>query len=169
MNGNINQLNNKLEILIQNDQKFRNFMKYQENAMVKLKKVKIYQDFLLNFLISQNNQLSVEYIRHNKEYQATFLKNLQNPTQAGKPRRMKSLINGSIFAFSRKPIKQSIEEEGEKKNKELKNSNSKVLLDTTTPKKLGFKRLKSSILQNKSNINNINSLNRTRSPNFNKY
>ena len=165
MNGNINQLNNKLEILIQNDQKFRNFMKYQENAMVKLKKVKIYQDFLLHFLISQNNQLSVEYIKHNKEYQATFLKNLQNPTQGGKPRRMKSLINGSIFAFSRKPTKQSVEEEGEKKNKELKNSNSKVLFDTT-PKKFGFKRLKSSILQNKSNINSINSLNRTRSPNF---
>ena len=116
-------------------------MKYQESAMGKLKKVIIYQDFLLNYLIAQNNQLSVEYLRHNKEYQTNFLKNLENPTQAGKPRRMKSLINGSIFAFSRKPTKQSIEEEGEKKNKETKTS--KVMFDTN-PKKFGFKRLKSS-------------------------
>ena len=163
MNGNINQLNNKIEILIQNDQKYRNFMKYQENAMGKLKRVMIYQDFLLNYLISQNNQLSVEYIRHNKEYQNSFLKKSQNQAQGGKPRRMKSLINGSIFAFSRKPTKQSVEEEGEKVNKE--NKNTKVVFDTN-PKKYEIKRLRSSILQKKTNINNINSLNRTRSPNF---
>ena len=35
MNGNLNQLNNKLEVLIQNDQKFKNFMRFQENSIKK--------------------------------------------------------------------------------------------------------------------------------------
>ena len=39
MNGNIGQLNNKIEILIQNDQKFKNFMKFQENSLKKIKKL----------------------------------------------------------------------------------------------------------------------------------
>ena len=48
MNGNINQLNNKIEILIQNDQKFKNFMKFQENSLKKMKKLISSQEYILN-------------------------------------------------------------------------------------------------------------------------
>ena len=155
MNGNLNQLNNKLEILIQNDQKFKNFMRFQENSIKKLKKIMVYQDLLLSYLIQVNNEIGAHYIRDNKEMQNNFKNKIKNMPQGG-PRRMKSLINGSIFAFSKKKPqrKASIEEGMEPKLNNKDNKNLKVLFEA--PKQLGFKRLKSSVLGNKNNYNSIN-------------
>ena len=157
MTGNINQLNNKLEILIQNDQKFRNFMKFQENSVKKLNKIMAYQDFLLNYLIQKNNEESIHYLKDNKEMQTNFLNKIKNAGNG--PRRMKSLFNGSIFAFSRKPArkkssKEGIEFENHKKLKEGQNKNNLPIFDNNN--KLGPKRLRSSVVRNKSNFNNIN-------------
>ncbi len=164
MNGNLNQLNNKLEVLIQNDQKFKNFMRFQENSIKKLKKIMIYQDFLLNYLIGINNETSVEYLRETKEMQNNFKNKLKNVGQGG-PRRLKSLINGSIFTFTKKPTrKASKEDEEDKKNNNNNNNkdnkNLKVLFDNQ--KKFGFKRLKSSVVGNKGNFRNINDLTKSR-------
>ena len=75
---------------------------------------------------------------------------------------MKSLINGSIYAFSKKPIKKaSIENIEDNKNNSKENKNLKILFDTN-PKKFDFKSLKSSVVGNKGNYNNINDLNRSK-------
>jgi hypothetical protein len=162
MNGNLNQLNNKLEILIQNDQKFKNFMRFQENSLKKLKKIMVYQDLLLSYLIGVNNEIGAHYIRDNKEMQNNFKNKMKN--MAGGPRRMKSLINGSIFAFSKKKPqrKASIEEGMDPKinNNNKDNKNLKILFEA--PKQLGCKRLKSSVLANKNNYNNINEHNKSK-------
>ena len=161
MNGNLNQLNNKLEILIQNDQKFKNFMRFQENSIKKLKKIMIYQDLLLSYLIGVNNEIGAHYIRDNKEMQTNFKNKMKNMAQGG-PRRMKSLINGSIFAFSKKKSarKASIEEGMDPKINNKDNKNLKVLFEA--PKQMGFKRLKSSVVGNKNNYNSINEHNKSK-------
>ena len=160
MNGNLIQLNNKLEILIQNDQKFKNFMRFQENSIKKLNKIMVYQELLLNYLIGVNNEIGVQYIKDNKEIQNNFKNKTKNTPQG--PRRMKSLINGSIFAFSKKKQlrKASVEDGEDSKNDNDDNKNLKVLFDK--PKQVGFKRLKSSVVGNKGNYTCMNDLNRSK-------
>ena len=69
----MNQLNNKIETLIQNDQKFKNFMRFQENNLKKLQKIMTYEDLLLHYLIERNNDDEISYYKDNKEMQNNFL------------------------------------------------------------------------------------------------
>jgi hypothetical protein len=148
MNGNINQLNSKIEILIQNDQKFKNFMKFQDKSIKRLKKIYQYQDFILNFLITKNNDLWVDYLKENKEMQNDFLNKLKNAGQGGF-RRMKSSFNGQFFAFNKKQIRKGSIEVEDKKNKLTKTA--KELFEKN--EKPGCKRLRSSIVSNISHLN----------------
>ena len=105
MNGNINQLNNKLEKLILNDEKYKNFMKFQENSLKKLEKIMIYQDFLLDYLVEKNNEAEIYYYKDNKDMIINFQNKYSN---ASGYRKMKSSMNGPFFNFKKKPTKNSI-------------------------------------------------------------
>ena len=154
MNGNINQLNNKIEILIKNDEKFKKFLKFQESSLIKLKKIMEYQKTLINYLINRNNEINVGYLKENKESQSNFKNKYSNPGNGAGPRRMKSSLNGNLLSFNKakKPImrKKSFEES----DKQVKiREESKELLDS--PKKFGFKKLKTSHFGNKSDNKKI--------------
>ena len=153
MNGNINQLNSKLEILIQNDQKFKNFMKFQEHSLKKIKKIMIYQDFLLNYFIEINNKTEVIYFKENKEKQNKFLNKFNNASngQTG-PRRMKSSFNGPFLNFNKKPINIKDKKESGKKG-EKKHKLRGLFDEDNFEKKVLVKRLKSSIVGNNSVFN----------------
>ena len=139
MNANINQLNNKLEKLIQNDQKYKLFMRFQDNSIKRLKKIIGYEDFIINYLISKNNDMWIDYLRDNKEMQQNF----KNLGQSQK--KIRSSFNGNFFNFNKKTRKKSYDEDDVKENS-IKKKN-KILFDA--PKKFGVKRLKSSICDNK--------------------
>ena len=162
MNGNMNQLNNKLEVLIKNDQKFKIFMKNQDYINQKLKKIMGYQDFLLNYLIGKNNEEILEYIKQNKDKQIDFIKSKNSES----PRRMKSLINGSFLAFVKKKIRKQNSKKGilddNKKAKKIK-----ILKSLFKSHKVSdVKRLKSSVVGNKTNFNKINNISNQRKSAF---
>ena len=145
INGNITQLNNKVELLIKNDQKYRNFMKNQDNSAKKLRKIIGYQEFLLNYLIQRNNEITMEYYDENKQMRIDLNSKYINKHVGF--RRMRSSLNGQFLNFNKKSArKKSIDEEQSKASIGKKNGN-------LSPKKVvGFKRLKSSIFQNKTKI-----------------
>ena len=150
MNGNIAQLNNKLEKLIQNDEKYKNFMKFQVNSLKKIKKIKGYQDYIINYLIDKNNITNVDYLKENREKINNF-KNLGKigTGEGGGPKRMRSSFNSNFLAFNkRKPRKGSLE--GLTKKVKIK-QHSRELEKVKTP---GVKRLRSSNFVNKSILNN---------------
>ena len=78
MNANLNQLNNKIEVLIQNDQKFIGFMKFQENSLKNVRNLIRIQDNIINYLIEKNNEAELVYFRENREKQEKFLTALKN-------------------------------------------------------------------------------------------
>ena len=150
MNGNINQLNAKLEVLIQNDQKYRSFMKFQENSVRKIIKLMEYQNYTLNYLLEINNEISIGYLSENKEMQNKFLNKYKNAQHGGGIRRLKSTFNGPFFNFGKKiSMKKNMDDEEEKKSK--KKQNSKGFFKNENK---GCKRLRSSIVGSKSNLNN---------------
>ena len=146
MNGNINQLNNKIEILIQNDEKFKNFMKFQENSLKNIKKIMVFQDFLLDYLIERNNSCGMEYYAENKEKQNNFLNKFKNVGGDNAPRRLKSSFNGPFFNFNKK---QNINKNNiqTNENKGKVKQNPKGLFDSVN-KKTVYKKLRSSIVGN---------------------
>ena len=100
MNRNINQLNNKIEKLIQNDQKFKNFMRFQENNLKKLQKIMTYEDLLLHYLIERNNDDEISYYKDNKEMQNNFL----NKYKGGGVKRLRSSYNGPFISLKKKSL-----------------------------------------------------------------
>jgi hypothetical protein len=143
MNGNINQLNIKLEKLMQNDEKYKNFMKFQEKSLKKLEKIMVYQDFLLYYLVEKNNEAEMNYYEDNKE----MIINFQNksPNQSG-CRRLKSSLNGPFICFKKKPTKKSLVSETFINNGK---TNLKELIDSykSIKKEIAkLKKMKSSVL-----------------------
>ena len=148
MNANLNQLNNKIEVLIQNDQKFINFMKFQENSLKNVRNLIRIQDNIINYLIEKNNEAELVYFRENREKQEKFLTALKNfGNNSGIPK-MKSFAYGP-FGFNRKfnyEKKSSIE-----KNEKIKNISGKK--NTVLVKKSPIKKMPSSIVINNPNLN----------------
>ena len=56
MEGNITQLNNKIEVLIQNGQKYINFIKDSVNTIKKIKKIRNYQESMIQYLVEVHNE-----------------------------------------------------------------------------------------------------------------
>ena len=148
MNANLNQLNNKIEVLIQNDQKFINFMKFQENSLKNVRNLIRIQDNIINYLIEKNNEAELVYFRENREKQEKFLTALKNfGNNSGIPK-MKSFAYGP-FGFNRKfnyEKKSSIE-----KNEKIKNISGKK--NTVLVKKSPIKKMRSSTVVNNPNLN----------------
>ena len=145
MNGNINQLNNKIENLIMNDQKFKNFMKFQENTVKKVQRIMTYQEVLLNYLIEKNNNDEVSYYKDNKEMQNNFLNKYKDT--GGGVKRMKSSCHGPFFSFKKKPTKKKILTETSINNGNQNEENLKELIDShkAIKKEVKAKKLRSSI------------------------
>ena len=152
MNGNINQLNNKIEILIQNDQKFKNFMKFQENSLKKMKKLISFQEYILNYLIEINNETEISYYKGNKEMQTNFVNKHKNSGH-GVPRRLKSSFNNPFFNFKKKPITKKISIENERNGKPSEKPKAVFDRDNFT-KAVEVKKLRSSIVGNNAFFNN---------------
>ena len=147
MNANLNQLNNKIEVLIQNDQKFIGFMKFQENSLKNVRNLIRIQDNIINYLIEKNNEAELVYFRENREKQEKFLTALKNfGNNSGIPK-MKSFAYGP-FGFNRKfnYEKKSSIEKSEKRKAVNKNSLAQI-------KKSPLKKMRSSIVITNPNMN----------------
>ena len=147
MNANLNQLNNKIEVLIQNDQKFIGFMKFQENSLKNVRNLIRIQDNIINYLIEKNNEAELVYFRENREKQEKFLTALKNfGNNSGIPK-MKSFAYGP-FGFNRKfnYEKKSSIEKSEKPKAVNKNSLAQI-------KKSPLKKMRSSIVITNPNMN----------------
>ena len=55
MNDNLNQLNNKLQIIISKDEKYKDFMKFLKNNLKKILKINKYQNAIIFYLINKHN------------------------------------------------------------------------------------------------------------------
>ena len=148
MNANLTQLNNKIEVLLQNDQKFINFMKFQENSLKNVRNLVRIQDNIINYLIERNNEAEMIYFRENREKQEKFLAALKNiGNNSGIPK-MKSFAYGP-FGFNKKFNYEKGLANIENKTGKLK-INNKLL---HTNKKFSLKKMRSSIVVNNPNLN----------------
>ena len=145
MNANLTQLNNKIEVLIQNDQKFINFMKFQESSLKNVRNLVRIQDNIINYLIERNNEAELIYFRENKEKQEKFLNALKNIGSNSGIQKMKSL---GPFGFNMKfhPEK-GLANTGNKHEHDKNKVKNKFLLSYGY-KKLSLKKMKSSFVQN---------------------
>jgi hypothetical protein len=162
MNGNINQLNIKIEKLIKNDQKFKNFMRFQENTLKKIQKIMAYDDLLLNYLIERNNDDEISYYKENKEMQNNFLNKYKNV--GGGIKRLRSSYNGSFISFKKKSLNKNSIIELEINNGKPKEKNLKEIIDSQDPitkEEIKLKKLKSLILGENNNSKNNLELNRS--------
>ncbi len=91
MDGNITQLNNKIEVLIQNDQKFLNFIKFTTNTMKSIKTINNYHNSLLQYLVEVHNEYVKQMIEIRKEAEMNSPLIYHNS-----PKRMKSNIFGNL-------------------------------------------------------------------------
>ena len=114
MDGNIIQLNNKLEVLIQNDQKYINYIKFTTDTMKKIKKIQNYQTNLLQYFVEMHNEYVKEMIELKKEEELN----------SNIPRKMKSNLYGHAFGrfqIKSKIIKSKILSKNMSKKKKIKN------------------------------------------------
>ena len=174
MDGNIIQLNNKLEVLIQNDQKYINYIKFTTDTMKKIKKIQNYQTNLLQYFVEMHNEYVKEMIELKKEEELN----------SNIPRKMKSNLYGHAFGrfqIKSKIIKSKILSKNMSKKKKIKNmfdfNNTKFTLKKqkssfvfsnylSNALKENIKQSKPKQYTNKSiksrKINNINSNNKLR-------
>ena len=147
MNANLTQLNNQIDVLFQNDQKFINFMKFQESSLKKVRNLMRIQDNLINYLIERNNEAELIYFRENKEKQEKFLNALKKIGSNSSIQKMKSLGH---FGFNMKfhPDK-GLSNAGKKHEHDKNKVKNKFLLNYGY-KKLSLKKMKSSFVINDS-------------------
>lgn len=94
MDTNISQLNNKIESLIQNDQKYLNFIKFTKKNINNIKKIRNYHNFLLQYLTEVHNEYLKQIMEFKKETEkaSSILRMSSNAF----PKRIKSNIFGKI-------------------------------------------------------------------------
>ena len=113
MKANIDQLNNKLEILFQNDQKFSNFIKFTSKNIKHIAKINEYQSSILQYFVEIHNEYVRQMVGIKKETEnnSIFYRNLSNV------KRMKS----NIFWFFNNKKKTQIKFANDVKQKTKKN------------------------------------------------
>ena len=94
MDANITQLNSKIEVLIQNDQKFLNFIKFTSNNLKSIKSIKNYHNSLLQYLVEVHNEYVKQMIEIRKEAEISSPIIYKNSTNF--PKRMKSNVFGNL-------------------------------------------------------------------------
>ena len=94
MEVNISQLNNKIEVLIQNDKKFLNFIKFNLNTLKHIRKINNYHNNTMQYFVEIHNEYVKQMIELKKEIENNsplLTKNSKNF-----PKRMKSNIFGNL-------------------------------------------------------------------------
>ena len=147
MNANLTQLNNKIEVLIQNDQKFINFMKFQESSLKNVRNLVRIQDNIINYLIERNNEAELIYFRENREKQEKFLNALKNIGNNSSIPKMKSFAYGP-FGFNRKFNYEKGLANTENKHEHDKAKVKNRFLLNSDNKKFSLKKMRSSIVNN---------------------
>ena len=117
MDENITQLNNKIDVLIQNDNKYINFMKFTTENMKTIKKIKFYHLSLLQYFVDVHNEYVKKMIELKKEIE--FNSPLLNKNSAKIPRKIKSNMYGHLF-FKKKMVKSKIIGNSTNKKKKIK-------------------------------------------------
>ena len=117
MDMNITQLNNKIEVLIRNDQRFLDFIKFSGNTMKKIKKIKDYNKSLIQYFVEVHNEYVKQIIEIRKESEFNSL--IINKNSGIFPKRMKSNIFGSLH-FKSKNIQSKFLNDFNKKKKIIK-------------------------------------------------
>ena len=117
MDGNIVHLSNKIEVLIQNDQKYIKFIKNFSNSLKNLKKIQNYQESMIQYLVDIHN----EYLKQMNEVkkQAEFNSPILYKNKLNFPKKLKS-NNFGKFNFKNKMIKSKIINNTNNKNKKKK-------------------------------------------------
>ena len=117
MEVNISQLNNKIEVLIQNDQKFLNFMKFTSNTLKHIKKINEYHNSILQYFVEIHNEYVKQMIEIKKDVEVNSP--IMNKSSMAFPKRIKSNIF-SKFTFKKtnhsKIIKEKIYKQRRSKN-----------------------------------------------------
>ena len=149
MNTNLTQLNNKIEILIQKDQKFIGFMKFQESSLKNVRNLTRIQDNIINYLIERNNEAELIYFRENREKQEKFLNALKNIGTNSSIPKMKSFAYGP-FGFNKKFNYEKGLANLEQKREKSKDK-SKFFLNSDS-KNFSLKKMRSSIVVNNSSL-----------------
>ena len=95
MDENITQLNNKIDVLIQNDNKYINFMKYITENIKTIKKIRFYHSSLLQYFVDVHNEYVKNMIELKKEMEINSP--LLNYHSAKIPRKIKSNMYGPLY------------------------------------------------------------------------
>ena len=107
MEVNISQLNNKIEVLIQNDQKFLNFMKFTSNTLKHIKKINEYHNSILQYFVEIHNEYVKQMIEIKKDVEVNSP--IMNKSSMAFPKRIKSNIF-SKFTFKKTNYSKIIKE-----------------------------------------------------------
>ena len=102
MKTNINQLNNKIEILIQNDRKFSNFINFTSKTVKNIKKINEYHNSILQYFIEIHNEYVKQMIGLKKETENNSAIIYRNLTHFKK---MKSNVSGYFNNKKKNPSK----------------------------------------------------------------
>jgi hypothetical protein len=124
MEENMTQLNNKIEVLIKNDQKYFDLVKITSDIIKSLRKNKEYHKTLIQYFVDIHNEQLKQMIELKKESEFNLF--LQNKY----PRKMKSNMHGQ-FNFTKRVKSRII---GHKINNNSKKKLKRDLFDLNQPK-----------------------------------
>ena len=145
MDENITQLNNKIDVLIQNDNKYINFMKFTTENMKTIKKIKFYHTSLLQYFVDVHNDYIKKMIELKKEME--FNSPLLYKNSAKIPRKIKSNMFGHLH-FKKKMVKSKILGSSTNKKRKLKKDMFDFNYSKFTLKKQRSSQVFSNYLQN---------------------
>lgn len=145
MDENITQLNSKIDILIQNDNKYINFMKFTTENIKSIKKIKFYHSSLLQYFVDVHNDYVKKMIELKKEME--FNSPLLRKTSGNIPRKIKSNMYGHLH-FKKKMVKSKILGNSNNKKKKIKKDMFDFNYSKFTLKKQRSSQVFSNYLQN---------------------
>jgi hypothetical protein len=144
MDENITQLNSKIDVLIQNDNKYINFMKCITENIKTLKKIKYYHSSLLQYFVDVHNEYVKKLIELQKEMEmnSPLLSN-----SSSKVRKIKSNMFGQLF-FKKKKGKSKVMGNSNNKRRRFKKEMIDFNYTKSTLRKQRSSQLLSNYLQN---------------------
>jgi hypothetical protein len=144
MDENITQLNSKIDVLIQNDNKYINFMKCITENIKTLKKIKYYHSSLLQYFVDVHNEYVKKLIELQKEMEmnSPLLSN-----SSSKVRKIKSNMFGQLF-FKKKKGKSKVMGNSNNKRRKCKRDIFDFNYTKSTLRKQRSSQLISNYLQN---------------------
>ena len=104
INQNLNIINTKLQILKEKEKKYNDFMKFDKRTMKKLKKIKEYQQKMINYLINKNNNNYDGYLNEKRKIRKS--KGITGSLLYKNKKLVRKIINNEIkrFEVNRNPI-----------------------------------------------------------------